>query len=298
DVNETFAQNSEGVNEWLPIVALYADSERFFETHSEATADAVLHFYLLNRKNPNSLLSTVYMARENARSLRHLISTETFSQLNVFYNRLQQLQPRDFELPRLSRLCESVKEACQLHTGIIEGTGYRDQTWYMYQIGKYLERMDQTTRLLDINYHRLLPSLQQVGTEIDASRWNAVLRSVAGYHAFRRVHPRGMTPSTVAEFLLFDRCFQRSIAVCIDTVDEMFTRLSSLMAISDVGRVEQTLATLRTIGKETTIDQVIVGGLHEFLDDVQQHIIALTDQMGDALFGHRYDRTTASQHQS
>jgi uncharacterized alpha-E superfamily protein len=297
DVNETFAQNSEGVNEWLPIVQLYADSERFFESHSEATADAVLHFYVLDRANPNSVLSTVYMARENARSLRHLISTETWLHLNVFYNRLIKLQPRDLALSRLSRLCLSIKEDCQLHTGIIEGTGYRDQAWYIYQIGKYLERIDQTTRLLDINYHRLLPSLQQVGTEIDASRSNAVLRSVAGYHAFRRVHPRGMSPSTVAAFLLFDPSFQRSVAVCIEIVDEMFTRLSSLVA-SDIGHGGQSLATLRNIGKETSIEQVIVTGLHEFLDHLQQHIISLNDELGDTLFGHRYERATASQHQS
>jgi uncharacterized alpha-E superfamily protein len=298
DVNETFAQNSEGVNEWLPIVQLYADSDRFFERHSEATADAVLHFYILDRENPNSVLSTVFIARENARSLRHLISTETWQQLNVFYNRLLKLQPRDLALSQLSRLCLSIKEDCQLHTGIIEGTGFRDQAWYIYQIGKYLERMDQTTRLLDINYHRLLPSLQQVGTEIDSSRWNAVLRSVAGYHAFRRVHPRGMSPSTVAAFLLFDPSFQRSVAVCIEIVDEMFTRLSSLVASSDIGHGAQSLATLRIIGKETSIEQVIVTGLHEFLDHLQQHIISLNDELGDTLFGHRYERATASQHQS
>ncbi|MEM7022248.1 MAG: alpha-E domain-containing protein [Pseudomonadota bacterium] len=298
DVNETFAQNSEGVNEWLPIVQLYADGERFFENHGEANADEVLDFYILDRANPNSVISTVFMARENARSLRHLISTETWSQLNVFYNRLLKLQPQDLDLSQLSQLCSSIKEDCQLHTGIIEGTGYHDQAWYFYQIGKYLERMDQTTRLLDINYHRLLPSLQQVGGEIDASRWNAVLRSVAGYHAFRRVHPRGMSPSTVAGFLLFDPYFQRSVAVCVEVVDEMFTRLSSLVASSEIGRVEQTLATLRIIGKETSIEQVIVGGLHEFLDHIQQHIISLNDELADTLFGHRYERATASQHQS
>jgi uncharacterized alpha-E superfamily protein len=158
--------------------------------------------------------------------------------------------------------------------------------------------MDQTTRLLDINYHRLLPSLQQVGTEIDASRWNAVLRSVAAYHAFRRVHPRGMSPTTVAGFLLFDRGFQRSIAVCIATIDEMCLRLSSLMSPSNIALPQQTLATLRAIGKETSAEQVIVTGLHEFLDHLQQLIIALSDELGDVLFGHRYERATAAQHQS
>jgi uncharacterized alpha-E superfamily protein len=158
--------------------------------------------------------------------------------------------------------------------------------------------MDQTTRLLDINYHRLLPSLQQVGTEIDASRWNAMLRSVAAYHAFRRVNPRGMSPTKVADFLLFNRSFQRSVAVCIETVDEMFARLSSLVELRNTTLPGETLATLRSIGRETSIEQVIVTGLHEFLDDIQQHIISLTDELGDALFGHRYERATATQHQS
>jgi uncharacterized alpha-E superfamily protein len=298
DVNETFAQDGRGPEDWLPIVHLHEDTARFFASHDAATAEAVIHFYVLERDNPTSIIAAVRMARENARSLRHLISTETWSHLNVFYNRLLKLQPRDLALSRLSRLCQTIKEDCQLHTGIIEGTGYRDQAWYIYQIGKYLERMDQTTRLLDINYHRLLPTLQRVGTEIDASRWNAVLRSVAGYHAFRRMHPRGMSPTTVAGFLLFDSSFQRSVAVCIETVDEMFTRLASSIALSNVGPAEHTLATLRTIGKETSIEQVVLAGLHEFLDQLQQLIIALSDQLGDALFGHRYERTMASQRQS
>jgi uncharacterized alpha-E superfamily protein len=107
-----------------------------------------------------------------------------------------------------------------------------------------------------------------------------------------------MSPTTVADFLLFDRGFQRSIAVCIETVDEMFARLSSLMIPSNVAPAQQTLATLRSIGKETSIEQVIVTGLHEFLDHLQQLTIALSDELGDALFGHRYERATASQHQS
>ena len=204
DVNETFAQNSEGVKEWLPIVQLYSDAERFFDTHEAATADAVLHFYVLDRSNPTSIAATVQMARENARSLRHVISTETWTHLNVFYNRLLELRQADLELSNLSRVCARIKEDCQLHTGIMEGTGYRTQSWYAYQIGKQIERMDQATRLLDINYHRLLPAVDEAGSPIDASQWNALLRSVAGYHAFRRVHPRGMQPAKVAEFLLFD----------------------------------------------------------------------------------------------
>jgi uncharacterized alpha-E superfamily protein len=288
DVNETYAQNSEGVKEWLPIVQLYADAEGFFTKHEHATADAVLDFYILDRANPGSIVAAVRMARENARSLRHLISTETWMHLNVFYNRMQQLGPADLALSNLSRLCARIKEDCQLHTGIIEGTGYRNQGWYAYQIGKYIERMDQTTRLLDINYHRLLPAVDDGDSLIDASQWNTLLRSVAGYHAFRRVHPRGMQPAKVADFLLFDRAFPRSFALCVREVDEMIWGLAGLLGESDPPWAKGALSRLGAIAAEVTIESVLASGLHDFLDQIQQHLIALTDALGDALFGHRY----------
>ncbi len=288
DVNETFAQNSEGVKEWLPIVQLYSDAERFFETHEAATADAVLHFYVLDRSNPTSIASTVQMARENARSLRHVISTETWTHLNVFYNRLLELRQADLELSNLSRVCARIKEDCQLHTGIMEGTGYRTQSWYAYQIGKQIERMDQATRLLDINYHRLLPAVDEAGSPIDASQWNALLRSVAGYHAFRRVHPRGMQPAKVAEFLLFDLAFPRSVGLCIRAIDELALALAARIGQDDPPWTMGALSTLRGIARNTTIEDVMATGLHEFLDQIQGHLIALTDDLGDGLFGHRF----------
>jgi uncharacterized alpha-E superfamily protein len=288
DVNETYAQNSEGVKEWLPIVQLYADAESFFTKHERATADAVLDFYVLDWANPGSIVAAVRMARENARSLRHLISTETWLHLNVFHNRVQQLGPADLALSNLSRVCARIKEECQLHTGIIEGTGYRSQGWYAYQIGKYVERMDQTTRLLDINYQRLLPTVADGDSSIDASQWNALLRSVADYHAFRRVHPRGMHPAKVADFLLFDRAFPRSVASCVREVDEMIRGLAEALDQSDPPWATEALSSLRAISAEVTIEDVLGSGLHDFLDQVQQQLIALTDALGDSLFGHRY----------
>ena len=194
DVNESFARDNRGPADWLPIVEINADTKRFFEKHDEATAEAVVAFYLRDGDNPISIVSAVRAARDNARMLRHLISTELWTHLNVFHNELSRLGPADLRLGRLSRLCMTIKERCQTHTGIAEGTLYRDQAWTFHEIGKQLERADQTTRLLDIKYHRLLPASEAVGSSIDAGQWNALLRSAAGYHAFRRAYPRGMHP--------------------------------------------------------------------------------------------------------
>ena len=166
-------------------------------------------------ENPTSIVSAVSNARENARTLRPLISTEMWVQLNVFYNRLAAIGPEDLAPGRLAPLFAGIKEACQTHTGITEGTFFRDQGWYFYQLGRYLERADQTTRLLDIKYHLLLPQASDVGSPIDVSQWNALLRSAAGYHAYRRLHAASTTPARVAGFLLFNLAFPRSVHHCL-----------------------------------------------------------------------------------
>jgi len=188
DVNETFSRDSHGGQNWRSIVQLNSDEERFFATHPAATAPSVVKFYVIDAANPNSIISAVRYARENARTLRPLISTEMWVQLNVFHNRLAGLSEADLMPGKLAALFGSIKEACQAHTGITEGTFFRDQGWYFYQLGRYIERADQTTRLLDIKYHLLLPSGTDVGSPTDVSQWNALLRSAAGYHAYRRLH--------------------------------------------------------------------------------------------------------------
>lgn len=298
DVNESFAQDSRGPEDWLPIVHLHADGERFFEAHDTATADAVIHFYVLDRDNPTSIIAAVRMARENARSLRHLISTEMWRHLNVFYNRLVALGPADLVLSNLSHLCATIKEDCQLHAGIVEGTYYRDQGWYFYHIGKYLERSDQTTRLLDINYHRLMPMSEQADSPGDASQWNAVLRSAAGYHAFRRAYPSGMEPAKVAGFLLFDSGFPRSVAVCVREMDELFAGLRSLPDLANAPVRMGGLEALRRVSETTDVNAVLTTGLHEFLDQLQLQLIRLTNDLGSTFFGHRDDHVAASQDQS
>jgi uncharacterized alpha-E superfamily protein len=296
DVNETFAQDNRGPEDWLPIVQLHTDDARFFKAHATATADAVIHFYVLDRDNPTSIIAAVGMARENARSLRHLISTEMWRHLNVFYNRLVALGPADLALSNLSGLCATIKEDCQLHAGIVEGTYYRDQGWYFYHLGKYLERADQTTRLLDINTHRLMPSTGSAG--VDASQWNAVLRSAAGYHAFRRAHPCVMEPAKVAGFLQFDRGFPRSVAVFVREMDELFGGLTSLSDLAGAPVRMGALAALRRAGEVTDVNQVLTTGLHEFLDQLQIQLIRLTNDLGSTFFGHHDDHVAASQDQS
>jgi len=286
DVNESFAQERPDSEDWRPIVQINADMERFFEKYDTASAENVVQFYVLDQDNSTSILAAVGQARENARMLRHLISTELWTHLNVFHNYLRDLETASLRLAELSRLCMAIKQNCQTHTGIAEGTLYRDQVWHFHEIGKHVERADQSTRLLDIKYHHLLPTPELVGSPFDAGQWNALLRSAAGYHAFRRVHPRGMRPETVAGFLLYNRSFPRSVTLSVSATARHLERLvgdfrlaHGQASVDAVRSLEHDLAAGR-------IEDVVASGLHEYLDSVQQRLIAITDELGLQFFGY------------
>lgn len=286
DVNESFSRNSAGSQSWISILQLYADEEAFAQRYEAADAHSVIAFYVLDEQNPGSILSCVRAARENARTLRPLISTEMWTNLNIFYNRVRAYRSEDVAEERLARLCAQVKESCQTHTGITEGTFYRDEGWYFYEIGRSLERADQTTRMLDVKYLILLPSVHDVGSPLDVSQWNALLRSAAGYHAYRRIHPSGMRPEQVAEFLLFNLAFPRSVAACFERADRRLTQLRSRYRLRGGTEALEKLDELRTVLSETTIDQVIHSGLHEFIDGIQLSLLGISALIGRDFFGY------------
>lgn len=288
DVNETFARDSRGGHEWLPVLQLNVDEERFFERYDKATGTAVVKFYVSDRDNPTSIASSLHMARENARSLRHLISTEMWLQLNVFYNEVAALKRRELALVNLSSLCERLKQGYQAHAGITEGTLYRDESWCFYNIGKYIERADQTSRLLDITYHRLTNAAAADGAPPDSSQWNALLRSVAGYHAYRRTHPRGLSPETVAAFLIYDRDFPRSMAACLRQVITLCQRLEDEHGLAIARPLASHLRHLKrqilTRSRKTVRRDA--AKLHAFVDAFQLELVALTDEMSKTYFAH------------
>jgi uncharacterized alpha-E superfamily protein len=285
DVNATFSRDSRGARDWSPVLQLNADESRFFERHAVASADAVLRFYVIDRENPTSIVSAIGNARANARALRPLISREMWSQLNVFHNWMIALDAKALAPGHLPRLLGEIKEACQTHTGITEGTFYRDQGWYIYWLGRYLERADQTTRLLDIKCQILLPQSSDVGSSNDLGQWNVLLRSAAGYHPYRRVQPDGVTPAGVASFLLQNPSFPRSVLLCASEAARLLGELRSRYGLQGGSGAVEELAALCATLSSPTIDEILDQGLHEFLDLVQRQLVSVTNDLSGAFFG-------------
>jgi uncharacterized alpha-E superfamily protein len=285
EVHETYARDRSGARDWYAIVQLNADEEAFSAKHATASPQKIIRFYLTDRENPNSILSVVRAARENARTLRPLVSTEMWVQLNVFYNRLMAIDDRELAPGSLSSLLSAIKEACQTFTGITEGTFYRDQAWYFYRLGRYIERADQTTRLLDSKYYVLVRDAG-VANMVNTGQWLALLRAASGYHAFRLLHQSDLTPWRVAGFLLFNQSFPRSVYLCVREVDNAVTELKSHYYLRGGNDVAEGLDQLRSILGTRSIEEVLAGGLHEFIDFIQRYLIAITDRLGAAFFGH------------
>jgi uncharacterized alpha-E superfamily protein len=286
DVQQIFASDSRDPASWRSMLVLNADEARFLGSHETIDRASVTEFYVLDQENPTSIISAVHMARENARALRPLISTEMWTQLNVFHRHLHAMTAADLGEARLPRTYAMVKEGCQTHTGITDGTFFRDEGWYFYSIGRWLERADQTTRLLDIKYHQILPRGADVGSAFDIGQWNSVLRSAAGYYAYRRVHSQAMSPATVAGFLLQNRAFPRSVTLCVNDIDRTLHELRSRYGLrggaAALERIDELQAQL--IGR--SIEQILIGGLHEFLDMMQRTLGLLALDIAREFFHH------------
>jgi uncharacterized alpha-E superfamily protein len=284
DVTDTFVRHGADQSGWESVVRINADDEGFFKQHRAATAETVLNFYLIDRENPNSIVSSIFAARENARALRPLISTEMWAHINMFSNRVRKLTAADAAPSRVSALCTFLKEACQTHSGITEGTMFRDQGWAFYCIGKYLERADQTSRLVDIKYHTLLPSIRDVGGAVDIAQWHALLRAASGYHAFRRVYPSEMSPGMVAGFLLLNHSFPRSVVLCVKQIETYLSLLSSGYGLRGAYAAQERLDELRAALLDQSIEHILQRGLHEFSDYVQLQLIFVQQAVANAFW--------------
>ena len=129
EITETFARDHGGRN-WLSVVQINADERRFFERHAVADARSVVDFYILDADNPTSVQSALLAAHQNARALRPVISIEMWAQINVMRHQWRSLTASDVAQPRLSRLCRRLREECQVHEGIVEGSLSHDEAWY------------------------------------------------------------------------------------------------------------------------------------------------------------------------
>ena len=252
---------------WLPLIEASGDRELFDELCPEARPQDVMHFLVRHPDNPGSVVNCIAYARENARQIRDVITTEMWEQANDTYWRLQ--EPSFWEQPPQEQLRE-IRRACQLFYGITDATLSRDLSWHFSRLGRLLERADKTTRILDVKYFLLLPTPEEVGGVLDELQWIALLRSAGAYQMFRQSQQRAIEPKAVAAFLLLDQIFPRSVRYCLERLNETLRIIRSSAVPGPPDDLECLSGLVLARWSFTRIDELISSGLHEAIDELQQ----------------------------
>lgn len=283
-VTESFAADQESDEAWAPILSVFSDTEDFAEQGKPLTALNVARFYLADSGNPNSVIHAATMMKENARSLRHLLSTESWRQMSLFQKSVAALQKRRFALSRLSEICADIRDGCCTLRGVVDATCYRDEVWRFHQLGAALERADQTTRLIDIKYFRFdHGDDDDEPAPPDVAWWNTLLRSASGYHAFQRRHSFNADPADAARFLICDKHLPMSVTNASDAACYQLSRLDADFDARPGPSVARASEALR---ERLAAPPTRLSGrpLHRYLDQIQREIIALANALNDRYF--------------
>ncbi len=283
----------DGLDQWEPLVRTTGDDEYFSEHYGNFERQEVIRFLAFDPEYPNSLISSLQIARENARTVREAIPSEVWEQLNEFYHFVRGTHVSHDSLEGLSDFFQQVKQHSHLYSGILDATLSRGEAWHFANLGRMLERADKTSRLLDVKYFTLLKNVTDINTTIDDLQWSALLRSVSGFEMYRkRFH--AITVNRVAEFLVRDRVFPRSIRFCLDQAALSLEAIIVQGQPRDSNPAEERLNALREHLVELRMQDVIDHGMHEFIDDFQHQL----NEVGTAIFETYFDRAHLDEVQS
>jgi uncharacterized alpha-E superfamily protein len=268
--------------QWRPVLIISG----IHDFEPEATAENVQNHMTWNDDNAFSIHSSLYWARENARVIREVISGEMWERMNYYHLWMQSDNCKESYNSNRSDFYAQVRRINQLLHGISDATMNHGEAWDFFKLGTYLERACHTARILDVRYHMLLPTLEDVGTPIDNAHWMAILMSCSGYEAFHK-KPRQMPIDpgvAVAEFLMFDQHFPRSVSHCLKQCQDAEDRIEG-KPWRDKNEADRQLGELVNWLIDRDIQDVINTGLHEALT----HVVDATHAIGQAIHKTYFD---------
>jgi len=257
--------------QWLPLVATTGDHELFEKKYGTPTQESVIRFLTLDEENPNSILSCLRAARENARSTREITSSEMWEQLNTFYLFVANTAERSDSIADMHSFFAHIKDGSHTFCGITDATMTHGQAWHFMRMGRMIERADKTSRILDVKYFILLRSAYEVGSPIDEIQWAAVLRSASAFEMYRKRHGR-ITPKSIVQFLMLDNEFPRAFRFCINRARNSLHAISGTPLGQFYSEPERLLGRLSMDLANISVEAIIEGGIHEFIDNLQMNL--------------------------
>jgi uncharacterized alpha-E superfamily protein len=255
-------------------------AERYFETRKIVTFEALVEFLALDPDNPSSIYSCLKWARENGHAVRWQITSEMWETLNSTWLEMKRVRRADLAGAGAAKFFDWVKDRSHLFRGVTYGTIVRGDAFNFSRLGTFLERADNTARILDVKYHVLLPSVKDVGGALDYYQWTALLRSVSSFETYRLLYHDQIFPIKVAQLLILERRMPRSLAACFDQITQAMDR------IEGQDRAAKRLASeLHARLTHADIDEIFQAGLHEYLTECLANIYELGQRIQRAYLG-------------
>ena len=271
---------------WLPVIIVSGEQERYAESGQGRTDDGerVQDYMTWDDQNPSSIVRSLAAARDNARSIREVVSLETWEALNALY--LWMGSPRARAEWREDRhaFYRRIRTSMQSLQGIVRGTMLFDDAMHFMLLGNMLERAGQTARILDVHHH----AFQALGSHevIETALWLALLRACSGFEPFMKVHRGRVSPAAVARFLVVDPLFPRSVRFSLRAAVSRFERLrppeqADLPGARSAARLTALAGWVGALEKDFD-----VAGLHELLTHVVDETAAIAGVIGTELLGY------------
>lgn len=271
DVNWHLSLDAPGAmtEQWTPLVRAMGDWETFKARGVSQDRSGVIRFLAFDGSAPNSILSCLTRARDNARTIREIIPSEMWEQINIFYHAAKNAARNgDTILDNPYQFCDDIKRRDLTISGIVSDAMSHDEAWDFFRLGKLVERADKTSRILDVKYFILLPHPSDVGSNLDYVQWAALLKAISALEAYRRRHGR-IQPDRIVEFLLLDHEFPRSVLYCLSAALDCLHGISGTRPGYYSNPAEKHLGHLCGELAYSGVDEIFTGGLHEFTDNLQ-----------------------------
>jgi uncharacterized alpha-E superfamily protein len=263
--------------EWQSTLASAGVIRQFMEKHGDGAFEEAIGFMLFDEDNASSVRACLESARTNARAVRTKITRDMWEALNSTWLSYAAIKPQEITAAKLPELLDWIRQRAALFRGALLGTILRDDGYYFSQLGAFIERADNTARILDVKYFILLPSNQMIGGEIDTYQWETILRSVSAHRAYRHVFHENYRPWNVADFLILKAAMPRSLRFSYDWLSIAIEGLCTLYGqrVASADLIAETRKMLMTMNMDT----IFQAGLHEFLSSFIVRNTNLTDAL-------------------
>jgi uncharacterized alpha-E superfamily protein len=264
DAGQRMAGVSADANEWRSTLVAAGCEDSFPDRHPERSAQAVIDFLIRDPTNPSSVRSCIDAARHNARSVRTALTVDMWEAINVTWHEGHRLRQEDFEPVRIGGTLDWIKSRAVLFNGAYTNTMLRNDAFYFARLGTFVERADNTARILDVKYHVLLPEPGRVGSGLDYHHWSAILRAVSALRSYHWIYRDRIQPWNVAELLILRPEMPRSMRACYDQIVDHLRLLEGAYG-GRSGECHRLAGELHARLRYGRIQRIFQHGLHEFL---------------------------------